>query len=406
MSLLLSEQDYYSCINKSLIADYDYKSLIMLYQPIVGSKALSLYFTFLMDASFHEWVDVNTHLELSKKTSLSLFEIGEARKKLEALSLIKTYRKLNEVETASYIYELYAPKTPEDFFNDPLFLGLLEASIGEKSLARLRRFFKTKPSEIDGYVNLTTKFNDVYGDLAIKLNENNELIMNRKEAMISSDFDEKKFIKMLVSKYAIVKSNIKEDFVKQIKRLALLFNYNEEVMAMYASKNYHPDEEEMFDLQDIYNDCKSSLVIPVNNDNKNDGYKVYEQDDIFAKKVNLLNDTAPIEYFRLKSNNTYPSPSDINIINILSRDYNLSNGVINVIIDTTLDACNQDFPRAYCEKIAAKLKRLNVTNALEAMNALKKRKAKKIKETEQVITASNGDDEIDLEALKKEMEDL
>ncbi len=403
MNLFLEEQDSYQVKKTSLIADYDYKTLIMLYQPIIGAKALSLYFTLLFDSSFQEWFNINSHLELSKKTELNLLEIYNARKKLEAIGLLKTLRKVED-NCVLYIYELKAPKTPDSFFNDPLFYGLLESVISKKHLSRLKHFFKFQNNKYDdNFLDISADFNSVYSDLSLKLNVNNEMFYARKESIIKNEFNEKKFAKLLSDKYAISSKNIHEDFLNQISRIALLFNYDEEAMALFSSNFYHPHEENPFDLDEIYDACKKALIIPLNNE-KSSGYKVYEQDDLLAKKINLLNDTSPIEYFRLKSHNTYPSPSDINIINILSKDYNLSNGVINVIIDQTLDACNQDFPKAYCEKIAAKLKRLDVKNALEAINALKKRKTKTKKEVKDDLSIQ--EDDIDLEALKKEGENL
>ena len=117
-----------------------------------------------------------------------------------------------------------------------------------------------------------------------------------------------------------------------------------------------------------------------------------------------MNQTAPYEYFKFITNFSNPSPADVSIINDLSREYGLSNGVINVIIEYTLHACNQDLPRSYCEKLASKLQRLKVKDAMEAINALLGKTKKKRGKKESILNYNDINEEenydnIDLEKL-------
>ena len=95
--------DSYIVINKSLLNDNDRLILTMLYQPIVGSMAISLYFTL--------WADLNktqimsneyTHYHLMNAMSLKLDDIVSSRKKLEAIGLLKTFYKIGEIN--NYVY--------------------------------------------------------------------------------------------------------------------------------------------------------------------------------------------------------------------------------------------------------------------------------------------------------------
>lgn len=376
LNFQLEEQDYYLCELKTTLEVNDFESLVMLYQPLLGGMATSLYLSYVFTCKYHEWVNISTFKELTKQTKYNLLEIKESNKKLEALGLIKTFRKEIENNNASYIFQIYAPKTPNLFFQDPLFSGLLESYIGKKELSRLKRIYRLNVISKDGYANISTNFHDVYNNVQARFLETDIKYLDKNTADVKNTFSKKKFIEILNTKYGLNLKNIEDKLFQEISRLALLFDYNEDIMASFAMKNYHASEEHIFDTENIYNELKSSLVTPLQ-ESKNGGFKVYESEDMYAKKVNLLNETAPIEYFRLVTHNSNPSPADINIVNILSRDYNLTQGVINVIIDYTLASCNQDFPRAYCEKLASRLQRLKVTNAMEAMNALTKRKTKK-----------------------------
>ncbi len=405
--ILLTELDYYKVIKKSLVADYDIETLTLLYQPIIGSNALSLYLTLLSEAKYQEWIDISTHETLVNKTTLSLLQLSNAKEMLEGIGLLKSYRKVNKDELSSYVYELYAPKTPALFFHDPIFYGLLESSVGEKECARLRRIFKLNEFDLSTYLNVSSSFQDVYSNISLKTDDDKSLVMNRSITPLKNNFDCLRFKKYLIEDYGILKEKVDEQVVMQVMRIATLFNYTENQMAGFVSKHYDPNNINPFDIADIYKDCRDALIIPLER-RKSDGYKVYKSEAELAKKVNLMNDMSSLEYFKMQSNGVYPSPSDITIINILSRDYKLNDGVINVIIDYTLRNCNQDFPKAYCEKIGAKLARLNVKNAMEALNALEGKKIERISKVKEIknVEAEEEKEEISDEELRKMIEDL
>ena len=73
--------DIYIVINKTILTEHDKKTLINLYEPIVGSTAISLYLTLWSDLDKRELIskDYNHHhlMTISKN---SLNEIKEARK--------------------------------------------------------------------------------------------------------------------------------------------------------------------------------------------------------------------------------------------------------------------------------------------------------------------------------------
>ena len=84
--------DTYTVINKSIITDIDKKIVSMLYQPIVGFTAVSLYYSLISDLDKLELIsDELTHYHLMATMQLSLDDIIIAREKLEAVGLIKNY---------------------------------------------------------------------------------------------------------------------------------------------------------------------------------------------------------------------------------------------------------------------------------------------------------------------------
>ena len=102
--------DTYTLVNKTIINESDRKLVTMLYQPIIGHTAVSMYFTLLDDLLKKEFMSEElTHHHLMSTMQLKLDSIVEAREKLEAVGLLKTYIK-NEQHIHSYIYLLYSHK--------------------------------------------------------------------------------------------------------------------------------------------------------------------------------------------------------------------------------------------------------------------------------------------------------
>ena len=83
--------DTFIVVNKTTLSDNDRNLLILLYQPIVGSQAISLYYTLwsYLDKSellSNEW----THHHILRDMMISNSEFIDAKVKLEAIGLIKS----------------------------------------------------------------------------------------------------------------------------------------------------------------------------------------------------------------------------------------------------------------------------------------------------------------------------
>lgn len=107
--------DKFIVINKTIFNDQDRKLLMRLYQPIIGSDAVSLYFNLWSELDKMEFTSEEyTHHYLMNLLGFSIDGFVLAKAKLEAVGLIRTYVKEDSIN--SYIYELYSPLYPNDFF--------------------------------------------------------------------------------------------------------------------------------------------------------------------------------------------------------------------------------------------------------------------------------------------------
>ena len=108
MPVSLLPADTYIVINKTILNDNDRRILTMLYQPIIGSDAINLYFTLWSYLDRSEIISCEwTHHHLMTSMRMKMESIVEARQKLEAIGLLVTLVKKGSVN--NYIYELYSP---------------------------------------------------------------------------------------------------------------------------------------------------------------------------------------------------------------------------------------------------------------------------------------------------------
>nr|MCR4581703.1 hypothetical protein [Bacilli bacterium] len=136
----VSQADIYTVINQTVLTEVDKKVLISLYEPIIGSTALSLFLTLWQDLDKSEVMsrDLNHHhLMVTLKTSLA--NIVTARKALEAVGLVKSYLKEND-NLNEYLYELYSPLSAYEFFNHPVLSILLLNNVGEMEYHELTEY--------------------------------------------------------------------------------------------------------------------------------------------------------------------------------------------------------------------------------------------------------------------------
>ena len=106
--------DTYTVVNKTVLSENDHKLITMLYQPIIGHTATSLYFTLIDDLDKRKIISNDlTHYHLMTTMQLKLDDILLAREKLEAAGLLKTYYKEDHVN--QYVYLLFSPLSPNEF---------------------------------------------------------------------------------------------------------------------------------------------------------------------------------------------------------------------------------------------------------------------------------------------------
>ena len=393
--------DTFVVVNRTILSDNDRKIISMLYQPIMGSIATSLYYTLWADLNKSELLSNEyTHHHLMTSLRIKMDAIITARKKLEAIGLVKTF--IKKGESNSYVYELYSPISASEFFNHPILNIVLYNNIGKKEYEDLLSYFKVPRINLSSYEEITCKFSDVFESVPATGYDNlNEDLRVNKTGIIS--IDESFDFDLLISS---VPSGIitQKTFSREVKRLIneLSFVYNMDALEMKSSilnsikenglidknllrrnvRNYYKYQNENKLPSLIYKNQPEYLKNPISSDDKR------------AKMIYVFENTTPYNFLKGRSNGAKPSSRDLSLLESLLTDFKLNPGVVNVLIDYVLKINNKKLTRSYIETIASQWKRLGIETVLEAMKAAEKEYKKSIKQENQVRNSKSTKEDI------------
>lgn len=390
-NLTILPADTYTVINKTVINETDRKIVSMLYQPIIGFTAASLYFTLLDDLDKSSLMSEDqTHHHLMATMQLKLEDIVIAREKLEGVGLLKSYIKKGNIN--NYVYLIYSPISAHDFFNHPILNVVLYNNLGKKEYEKLLNHYKIPRINLKDYEDITCNFDDVFASVNGNILEVNDDITKRDSNNISIhrgvDFN------LLIS--SIPDNLISEKcFTKEIKELinALSFTYNLTTMDMQNLVRNSVNEKGMIDKTVLRKSCRDYYQFDNNGNlptliyNKQPEYLKKPTGDTskWAKMVYAFENLNPYQFLKAKYKGAEPTDRDKRLIENLLVDQKLNPGVVNVLIAYILKINNEQLKKSYVETIAGQWKRLNIETVEEAMRITEK-EHKKIKK---MMTSKN-----------------
>lgn len=380
-NVTLLPADRYVVVNKSILSDTDRSIIINLYEPLVGALAVSLYFTLWNDLSISGLMSsdlIHHHLMVVLKSGIGNIKI--ARESLEAFGLLKTYIKNGSIN--DYIYELYSPLSPAEFFNHPILNVVLYNNIGEREYENLKNLYKNPRIDLKDYVDVTKKLDDVYDTSKFTLtndmrdkNSNNILVnerINFDEVLASIPkgiINEKAFTKKtreLINNIAFI-YNI--DTIKMVELIRSVLNeygnIDKNGLRIIARKDYQFKTGTLPTL--IYRTQPDYLKNPLGDNSKR------------GRIIGVFENTSPYDFLRYKYHNAKPTSRDLKLLEKLIIDLELSPAVVNVLIDYVLRKNNNKLTEAYVETIAAQWKRAGLKTATDAMEFAEKEHKKMTK---------------------------
>lgn len=395
--LNITPADTYIVVNKSIINDQDRTILTMLYQPIIGPLPIILYFSLWADLDKIELISEEyTHHHLITNMQISLHDILEARRKLEAIGLLKTFYKEENINT--YIYQLYSPIKANDFFNHPILNVVLYNNLGKKEYDKLKLYFKMPRLNTTGYEDVTASFTDVFHSVPLTSHEllNDDIRKrNVQKLNIDTDFDFTFLIDSMPS--SLDKEKI---FTKEIKELIiqLSFLYDLDAMKMQDIIPICITERGTINKEELRKTCRNFYqfdnrgLLPSIIHNTQPEYLKEPIGDTSnrARMIYTFETNSPYDLLKSKNNDVEPTARDVKLAEDLIIGYGLTPAVVNVLIDYILKTNNNKLNRNLAETIAGQWQRLKIETADEAMSIAEKehkkyRKATKVNVKQKVI---------------------
>ncbi|KAB8138253.1 helicase DnaB [Gracilibacillus oryzae] len=355
--------------------------LTHLYQPLIGIDALCLYQTLHTESMlFFSSSNYQTHHMLMNYIGLPLDRIYRARRKLEAIGLLRTYE-YNQSEDRVFRYLLNPPLSPSSFFKNDFISQLLLHEIGQDKFDKLHNaFVKKKEADDQHLVETTAGFKEVFQvkentgetDLA-KMEQDDEVDIFVGKTL---DFE---WIGQLLEQRMLPKVGIlttsNKKLIQQMAGLYNLTNQEIEKALLWAIADDHQFnrqefKEACFDFAKSSNQKVSLKVVE-------DREKIAAPETADTQKskeeqfIDMLEHISPKELLQDLTDGATASNQDLKVISEVMTQQGLNPSVMNVLIHYVMLKTDMKLTKSYLEKIASHWARKNVKTVRQAMTLAK-----------------------------------
>ena len=384
--------DTYKVFNKAFLNDDKKDLLVSLYQPIIGLSAVSLYLTLNNDLGNKLESEELTHHHLMNVMMTNLDVVGEARVRLEAIGLLKTFFREDHIN--NYIYVLYSPITANDFLNHPILNVVLYNNLGKVEYEKIVDKYRTKRLITKDYQDITTSFDSVFTSVNGYSYNNDDIISDKtRKIEIKSNIDLNLIISGIPRRMTSDRC-FNKDSMDLIVYLAYIYKIDN--LNMQGLVRNAINEKGMIDSSELRNLCRNFYQFENNGKlptliyNRQPDYLKEPEggtSDV-SKMIYTFENISPYDFLKSSYNNAEPTTRDKRLIENLMIDQKLNPGVVNVLIDYVLKTNNKKLNKEYIETIAGQWKRLNIETVKEAMEICKKEHKKVQKNIKPLIKES------------------
>ena len=365
--------DLYQVVDKSLLSEMDKRVLNMLYMPIIGNSAVALYLKLQTEAGNILISSELTHHHLMTSMGLTLDNIKEARLKLEGIGLLKTYFHKDDIN--SYVYEIYSPVSPSEFFSHPIFNVVLFNNVGKNEYNKLYESFKEPSISLKDYEDITASFDSVFKSRNYTtLEYTGEDIISKNKLLLTYELD---------YDFDLLVSTIGSDIInakclnKSMKELIINLSFLYEIDPINMANIIRTSLNEKGNIIKEELRKNTRKYYQFNNDNRLPSLLFKSQPEYLKKAsgdntrrgrmIRVFENNSPYEFLKAKYKGGKPTSKDMEILEGLLEDQKLNPGVINVLVDYVLRTNNNKLTKSYIETIAGHWKRSNIETVEEAM---------------------------------------
>ncbi|XMB85661.1 DnaD domain protein [Mycoplasmatota bacterium WC44] len=343
--------------------------LTLLYQPIIGTNAYTLYMT-LFNLLSREKLSKKLQLKnILSIINISLVEFNEAKDILGAIGLLNTYYN----DTKGFIFDINLPLTANEFLLDGSLGIYLYSEIGEDEFKNLTKHYKLHNAIGKEYDNITNSFDDVFMTDIQGVEVTGNYLSKGKSAFVkfNSGFNFDLFTDGL-SKNFFDKNNLTDKFKDTFIKLAFTYNLNEiDMQDVYLGSLNSKGE---LDYKELPKQARKQYQY---NFSKDAPKLVFKHDDVANDALSHVKSSSPAELLQEMSG--MPAASiDLETIYKLMTINKLSPELTNTLIYYVLKINDMKMPTySYFEKVANEWGRVGIKTVEEAVEYIKQNSLKK-----------------------------
>lgn len=354
----------YKIVGDVFLSPTDLQTLTLLYQPIMGVDAFSLYLTFL---SLPKKIQQKHHL-LLQLTGGNMEAFMDKRHKLEAMGLLDSYQ-----SETSITYLLKQPLSIKQFFGDAIMRAFLYVKLGIQDFNYLKQLLVEEAPALDGE-KMTKRFDQVFEVRPLtRVEQNLQLDLkseHSKQGIEIAPIFDASMLKQVLLKKGISWEIITSDLMKILNEFAFLYKFDVHELSRLVFDALIPDGS--VDIMKMKQLARMQFQLM----SKGENVQVLVKEDQVASEVvatpakeDIISflEQSPVEFLRFKADGKPPVPADLKLVEWLYVDQGMPAGVINVLVEYVLDYTDGNLPKQLIEKIAGQWQRQGIMTTQAAM---------------------------------------
>ncbi|MCP3762505.1 DnaD domain protein [Domibacillus sp. A3M-37] len=378
--------DAYTITVSGCVDSLEQKVITLLYQPLIGAQALSLYMTMYAEVEDGKLSSGSApHYHLMNTLGCSPQQIYEDRLKLEGIGLLKTYVKKTE-ESRGFLYELLPPLAPDQFFTDGLLNVFLYRKIGKPHFLRLKRMFCDREPKSPDFRDVTHAFADVFSTGYMDAQEaeldstpepGSRLASKGTKTgpVLNESFDFSALERAL--KDALIPASSLTPFIKEtLKKLSFLYGIRPLDMKNLVLSSLNEQDE--IDVDELRKSARNAYQFESGGRlpdmtpriQKQEGAANAEPKTQEEKLVFHCESVTPYQMI-VDISDRAPSSVDMKLIEQVMLQYNFTPGVMNALIQYVMLKSNMKLSKSFMDKIAAQWARKKIKTAKEGIELAK-----------------------------------
>ncbi|TFB24994.1 hypothetical protein E3U55_00975 [Filobacillus milosensis] len=359
--------------------------LTLLYQPLISIKGVAVFQALWKESNFQQSQTSISHHQMMNMLNMTLDEFYDARKKLEAIGLLHSYKEEGTYRTLYYV--LQRPFSVNRFFEDPMLSVLLEHHVGRDVYLRLKKRLVNVPSLPTNIQSVTHSFDDVFTTIHPNHMVDNQLIEEEESISIQTQLPLEWLHKMLTQQKIHAQKVLTQANIEYIEKIIKV--YDVDFLELEKALIWAINEDQQFDRKEFQDMCKDIFY-------KKHGsvpprlYSKASQDEQPTNKqsetnqnteqpkskegqlIQHFNNITHRELLEDFSSSGRASMKEVDMITNMMEEHGLTQPVMNVLVDYVLKRNGNKLSKNYLETIAAHWSREDIQSAKDAMQIAKR----------------------------------